>query len=1087
MSDLLKRLARLPADRRAELLALLRDIPDEVEASPVPVRREHGPSYPLGHAQETIWFVSSLAPDRPTYNTTICVRLTGELDVDAWREAFAAIVARHDALRTNVSNGPEGPMQTVQEAVPVHLPLIELHRDAADERMREIGREVFDLERAPLWRATLLRVAPDEHLFLFVAHHVILDGWSWGVIFAELADLYRGKDLATQELDFGDYTLWHRDWLAEGRLEELTAFWKEKLAGAPTLEFPTDKPRPPEISYRGRAIDRVVPLEDGGIARLARALGTTANVIFTSAFFALMQRYSGASDVVIGAPTANRDFTEVESVVGNFINMLVLRTDVSGDPTFKELVERVGGSVYEAFAHGALPFGKLVEAIQPPRDPSRSPIFQIVFSYLNAERPFELPDLDTERLTVDTGVCTFDMTWEVMDVPGGARVVMKYSTDLFLDDTADDLVTRFGNVLRAVAADPDLPLSRIPLLSEAERTALLTQWNGPVRPPRQTTVPEVFAAQVARRGDAIALVCHGEQLTYAELDRRSNILANGLRDAGAGPGRCVALCLPRRTELIVAMLAVLKAGAAYVPLDPTHPSARLETIIADCDPVAVIAVDSTAGALPQLSIPVLGFVADGDSSAPPFTATPTDLAYVLFTSGSTGTPKGVMIEHHSVINFIDAMEEIFELTVEDRVLGFASATFDVSVFEIFSALLVGGQLHLATDEERLDMDRLERLLIDGGVTVTDLPPPLMALLDPTKLPALRIVFAGLEAFPGELVNRWNPGKRFFNGYGPTECTVTMVVHECPGQWSSSPPIGLPILNHVAHVLDPNGEPVPMGVPGELIIGGTGIARGYLNRPDLTAEKFYPDTFGTSPGGMLYRTGDLVKRQRDGSIMFLGRVDNQVKVRGLRIELGEIESVLGRHPAVDQASVDVRLDERGDKHLVCYLSSQSTPPAPSELRDYLSGELPSYMVPSQYVVLEAMPLNSSGKVDRKRLPDPVFSRADSGPADYASELEKAIATGIVAPLLGTEHVNPEQNFFEMGGHSLAAAKVLARVRSQYSVEINLVDFFRAPTVRGLTAMVEVKRAALPSEDELLAMLESMSDDEAAALLADGLST
>ncbi len=1072
MSDILKRLARLPADRRAELLALLRDLPDEAEVSAVPVRRERGDSYPLAHSQETIWFVSKLAPDHPTYNTTICVRLTGPLDVDAWRAALGTVVARHDALRTSVSERPDGPMQTVHETVPIDVPLIEMPRELSHDRMREIAREVFDLGHAPLWRATLLRVAPYEHLFLFVVHHVILDGWSWGVIFAEMADAYQGKALAHQELTYGDYVLWYHDWLADSdRQEELIAFWRKNLEGAPVLEFPTDRPRPPKISYRGKAIDHFIPV-NADIAALARSLSTTPNVIYTAAFFALLHRYCGTDDVVIGAPTANRDFTEIDSVVGNFINMLVLRADMSGDPTFKELAGRVGTSVNDAFAHGALPFGKLVEAIRPPRDPSRSPIFQIVFSYLNAEREFTLPGLEVERMTVDTGVSTFDMTWEMMECAGGVRVIVKYSTELFTDETARELLMRYGNVLRAISADPDLPLSRIPLLDPAERAALITAGSGPMRPARQITIPEVFAQTVTRRGDAVAVVCEGVEMSYVELDRQSNRIARRLRELGAGPGKFVALCLPRRADLIVAMLAVMKAGAAYVPLDPAHPEARRATIIADCDPVAVLTSESFVD------------TADASDDPVPFTAGPEDLAYALFTSGSTGTPKGVMIEHHSVVNFIDAMEELFELTEHDRVLGFASATFDVSVFEIFAALLVGGRLYLATEDERLDVDRLERLLIEGAITVTDLPPPLMALLDPTKLPALRIVFAGLEAFPGELVNRWNLGKRFFNGYGPTECTVTMVVHECEGQWVSSPPIGLPIRNHVAHVLDPRGEPVPIGVPGELVIGGTGLARGYLNRPELTAEKFYSDPFGTAPSGRLYRTGDLVKRQHDGTIMFVGRVDNQVKIRGLRIELGEIESVLSRHPAIDQVSVDVRLDERGDKHLVCYLSSQGEAPAAEELREFLSGSLPSYMVPSQYVVLQALPLNSSGKVDRARLPEPEFKRAPNGPIDYASELEKAIATDIVGPLLGMSQVAPEHNFFEMGGHSLAAARVLARIRSRYSVDITLVDFFRTPTVRGLTAIVETRRATLPSDDELLAVLESMTDDEAAALLTDG---
>ncbi|MGE5828517.1 MAG: non-ribosomal peptide synthetase [Micromonosporaceae bacterium] len=1097
MSELAKRLARLPGERRAELLALLREEAATTGPGPVPTRRERGATIPLSEGQASLWIVGRFNPDQPTYNLVVRVRLTGPLDVDTWRRAMGLVVARHDMLRTSIADGPDGPEQRTQASVPVEIPVIDMpgataehRRVAADEHTAQLGRQVFDLERAPLWRAALLRTDTDDHHFVYVAHHVVVDGWSWGIVFAELTAAYTAlmsgvePAFAEKNLEFGDYVLWLRDWLADGNLDELTRFWRERLNGLPVLDFPTDHPRPPVQSFKGGSRYRTLSVAQSEVAAVARALHTTTNVIYTAVYVALLHRYTGSEDVVIGQPTANRDFTEVEPLVGYFLNMLVLRVDLSGAPTFRTLAARVQERALEAFAHGALPITRLVEAVGADRDPSRSPVFQHVFAFQNAEQEFSLPGLVTERLSAANGTCRYDIAWELTERAVGTELIARYATDLFDEATVDDLMTRYELMLRAVVANPDLALAQIPLLDATERREMLERWNGPVRPAPEGTVPELFAAQVQRRAGAVAVTAAGETLTYAELDRRADELAHRLRDAGAEPGKLVALCLPRRVELVVAMLAAMKAGAAYVPLDPAHPSARLATILDDAEPVAIVTMALAGENLPDTDVPVIrlnGAQAAAPAGALPPSAGPHDPAYVLFTSGSTGTPKGVVIEHHSVVNFVAAMQEQFEVTDDDCLLGFAAATFDVSVFEIFTPLLSGCRLYLATDDERLDIDGLQDLLIRNHVTITDLPPSVMTLLEPAELPELRSVFVGLEAYPGELVNRWNKGRRFFNGYGPTECTVSMVGHECTGEWQTSPPIGLPIVNHVAHVLDAAGEPVPVGMPGELVIGGTGLARGYLNRPELTAEKFYPDPFGTSPGGMLYRTGDLAKRRPDGVLVFLGRVDHQVKIRGLRIELGEIESVLSRHPGVDQVAVDVR----GEKQLVCYLGGPLAPPDAATLRTFLADRLPAYMIPAQYVTLPVLPLNSSGKVDRGQLPDPPEVVRDSdAPVHYASEVERTIATEIVAPLIGRapESVEPERNFFEMGGHSLAAARMLARVRTRFGAEIGLADFFRAPTVRGLAELVDVRRAALAAEDEVLAMLESMTDEEAAVLLA-----
>jgi amino acid adenylation domain-containing protein len=1119
MNDLTKRLARLPADRRAQLLALLQDGETVEPRSAVPVPRQRGATIPLAYQQEALWLVSRLAPEQPMYNQPLCFRIIGHLDIPALRRSLAALVERHEMLRTSVTEGPDGPMQTVHARVPVEVPVMALlggddaqRRAVADAWLLELSRDPFALDRAPLWRAGVAQIEPDEHLFVFVVHHVVYDGWSLNVLLTELAERYRaevaGEHSGTTpageqpdadpagRLDFGDYVLWQRDWLAGETLSSLALYWRDRLAGAPVLEFPTDRSRPPELSYRGAWLHRTIHPDAGQSPKaLARSLGTTANVVGTAVFLALLHRCTGSEDLVIGAPNAGREHTELESVFGCFVSMLPLRTDLSGDPTFRELVGRVRTVVEEGFAHGALPFGKLLDAVRPARDPSRAPLFQIAFSVYGIPAELALPGLVTERVPVDYGTTRYDMSWDLIEVARdlggtGVEIAVNYSTDLFDAATIETLADLYENVLRAVAADPELPLSRIPLLDERQSAALQV-WNGPPRAIPDTTVPELFAAQVARRPDEIAVVASGAEVTYAELDRRANQLAHLLRAAGAEPGRLVAFCLPRGTDLIVTMLAVLKAGAAYVPLDPTHPPARLATLLQDCQPVAVVATGATAGNLPPLTVPVIRFDTDRERLAaaaiecPQPTAGPRDLAYVLYTSGSTGTPKGVLIEHRSVVNFIGAMQDLFELTEADRMLGFAASTFDVSVFETFSALLTGARLYLATDEERLDIDLLQGLLERSAATVVDLPPPMMALLVPERLPALRIVFVGAEAFPGELVNRWNPGRRFFNGYGPTECTVTMIIQECPGHWQGSPPIGLPTANHVAHVLDPAGRPVPIGIPGELVIGGAGLARGYLNRPELTQERFYPDPFGTAPGGRLYRTGDLVKRQRDGALVFLGRIDHQVKIRGIRVELGEIESVLSRHPGIDQVAVDVHTDKTGNKQLVCYLAGRSGPIEPASLRDWLAGHLPAYMLPSYWVTVDSLPLNSSGKVDRKRLPAPEDDGEVATQVEFADETERELATEIVGPVLGlrADQIAPDGDFFQLGGDSLAAARVVSRIRGHFSVTMSLADFFRGPTVRALAGLVASRRSAAVSDAGLLALLDSLTDDEAAVLLAE----
>ncbi|PRH78991.1 non-ribosomal peptide synthetase [Streptomyces solincola] len=804
---------------------------------------------------------------------------------------------------------------------------------------------------------------------------------------------------------------------------------------------------------------------------LADRLGATPYTVHTAAFAALLHRYTGQDDLVLGVFGAGSD-----DPAGH---PLVLRADVSGDPPFAELAARLAATAEEAAAHAGLSPAELAEAVGEDPDPSRAPLFQAALAF----GPTEGGD-DHQG---DDGPPPVDLRLRLTDAAGGTEVTAGYDADLFDPATVEQLVRHYGRLLTAALADPGRRVAEIDLLDETERRHLLHDCDGPRRERPDTTVVELIARQVAQRPDAVAVVAGERELTYAELDARADELAAPLRAAGAGPGALVAVCLPRTADLVATLLAVLRTGAGYIPLDPAHPAGRIATVLADSEAVATVCVQATADAVRDAGRPLLPLdrpedwpaAAPGQAAA---TATPDDTAYVLYTSGSTGTPKGVRIGHRALANFLASVTELFELTDQDRVLGFAAVTFDVSVFETFSALANGARLVLVPDETRSDLDRLQEVLQRHRITVVDLPPSLMELLDPDRLPELRIVFVGGEAFPGELVNRWSPGRRFFNGYGPTECTVTMIVQECRGDWHSSPPIGLPMANHVAHVLDRHGRLVPPGVAGELVIGGLGLADEYLSRPELTAEKFYPDPFGTAPGGRLYRTGDLVRRDRDDALVFLGRIDKQVKIRGLRIELGEVEAALGKVPGVRQATVQPWTDPSGGRHLVGYVTlDDGRALGEDELREGVAAHVPSYMVPTYFTVLDAFPLMPSGKVNAKELPAP---RADAGPAacapSYANETEEALAREVIAPVLRREAVGPDEDFFALGGHSLAAAQVVSRLRRHFGVEFSLADF--APTVRALAPRVRLAQARQLDDSGLRELVTALTDEEAAALLA-----
>jgi amino acid adenylation domain-containing protein len=1103
MTDMMKRLASLPEERRAQFLAQLRAQVEGVAARGPSPRRDTGPA-PLSHAQESLWFLDKLAPGLPVYSVPLFHRIRGDLSIGALRDALAGVVARHEALRTAIVERDDGPVQLIADSVPVDLPVIDV--PGTDEAARLAAASAlldaeiaspFELSRMPLWRAYLLRLAPDDYYLVFNVHHIVFDGWSLGLLSSELAALYASAvtgtpaQLAELPVQYPDYCSWQREWLS-GRLDELADYWREHLAGLEVLEFPTDRPRAESVTFNGSHLVTTIGAQTQDQVRaLARAEGVTPFTVYVAAFFALLQRYSGTDDLVIAAPNANRRYASVEPVIGFFIGMMVLRADLSGNPSFRDLIGRLKPVVLDSVAHSDLPFGKLVDAVRPPRDPSRSPIFQITFALQNAGAPITLPGVTVGYQIPNIVTSRLDMSWNLAEHDtGGVSLGIEYNTDLFDEASMASYAAHYMELLGSLTAAPDAAIGDGEMLSAAERAELLAAGSGPERPVRESTVAAQFEEQVRRSPDATALTAADTRLTFAELNAAANQLATLLREHGAGPGTTVGLCLRRTADLTVSMLAVIKAGAAYVPLDPAHPPGRLAVIAADAELVAVLAHEATAAPLASVAAPVLVLdrlraeLAARPPADPPLAAGPDDIAYVIYTSGSTGQPKGVLISHRAVVDFADSTRDLFELTPRDKILGYASATFDVSVFETFCALLNGAALHLLAEEDRLSIDALQKVLETAGITVVDLPPTVMMLLAPERFADLRIVFVGGEEFSGELVNRWNPGRRLFNGYGPTECTVTMIVEECAGSWDASPPIGLPMTNHVGHVLDSAQRLLPAGVPGELVIGGAGLARGYLRSPELNERKFLPDHFGTAWGRRLYRTGDLVKRLADGRLVFLGRVDQQVKIRGLRIELGEVESALAAFPGIGQVSVQAWADDVGERHLVGYVTPGTAAPEPGALRDHLAELLPAYMIPDYFVVLPELPLTSSGKVDRRQLPAPELSAGPAAPDGAPrTETERVLLHEVLIPLLRNEGVGIHDDFFRAGGNSLQAAQLMSALNRRFTVEVSLADFFTSPTVAHLAAVVDTKRAGQMSDDELLDLLENMPEEQVSSLLDD----
>ncbi len=932
--------------RKAEIISFLQQANIQTTTTAIaPISRTEQNTFPLSFAQQRLWFLDQLQPNSSFYNIPLALHLSGQINIAALESSINEIIQRHEALRTNFVTAEGQPVQVIASNLNCQVQVVNLLHLCETERKIEVQRCVneeanrpFKLEREPLFRVILLPLDQTEYVLLFTMHHIISDGWSLGVFVKELIELYKGfctgkpVNLPSLPVQYADFAVWQRQWLTGKILETQLDYWKEQLSNSPALlELPTDRPRPAVQTFRGGYYHAVLPQElSAELTALSKRAGVTLFMTLLAAFQTLLYRLSGQDDIVVGTPVAGRNREELEGLIGFFINTLVLRTDFSGIPTFEQLLNRVREVAMQAYAHQDLPFEQLVETLQPTRDLSYSPLFQVMFSLEDALVPaVELPELTISSYPVEIGTAKFDLGLSIENTASGLIGVWEYNTDLFDEATIFRIAGHYQTLLEEVAANPKQKISELPLLTETERHQLLVEWNNTrAEYPQDKCIHQLFEEQVRLTPDAIAVVFEGEQLTYRELNAKANQLAHYLQSWGVGPEVLVGLCVERSLEMVISLLGVLKAGGAYVPLDPNYPSERLGFMLEDSSVPVLLTQTQLVELLPPSSARVV--CVDGDiekiafhsSENPSSAVTPDNLAYVIYTSGSTGKPKGVLLAHQGLCNLATAQIQLFDVQPNSRVLQFASFSFDVATSDVVIALTSGATLYLATKDSILPGSGLIEVLSDKAITHVELPVSVLSVLPFEELPGLGTIVVGGEACPPDLVGRWATGRQFLNAYGPTETTVCATLALCDG--SQKPTIGRPIANTKIYILDTENQPVPIGVSGELHIGGVGLARGYLNRSDLTDKKFIPNPFSNELGSRLYKTGDLARYLPDGNIDFLGRIDNQVKIRGFRIELGEIEAVLAEHPNVREVAVIDREDTPGNKRLVAYVVSNLIP-------------------------------------------------------------------------------------------------------------------------------------------------------------------
>jgi amino acid adenylation domain-containing protein len=1100
MNNLDKRIHSLSPAKRALLELRLRQTAAGPSRVPAIKPRANRDSADLSFAQQRLWFLNQLAPESAQYNVPRALRLAGALDIEALQRSVNELVLRHEPFRTHfqVLDGTvrqiireSGAVGSRQSAGQILLSLIDLsdlpeaEREAKAKQLAQAeAAQPFDLSRGPLMRARLLRLAEHEHILLLTTHHIVSDAWSAEILFRELGGFYNAfaneqpapfLPLAIQYADFGE---WQREWLQGEELERQLAYWREQLAGVTgVLDLPTDHPRSSVQSSQGDYKFLTLSKEAGsGLLALSRQEGATLFMTLLAAFQILLWRYSGQEDVVVGTPIAGRNHAEIEALIGFFINTLALRSDLSGNPTFKELLTRVRETAIGAYTHQDLPFEKLVEELHPERDLGRNPLFQVMFQFQNTLNPhLDLAGLTVTPLDVSTATAKFDLMLAVREENGELACVIEYSTGLFAGETIARMLDHFATLLAGIVANPDERIASLPLLTEAERQQITFAWTDTrtefAELQADQSIDQLFERQAARTPNEVAAVFENERITYDELNVRANRLAQHLRRQGAGLEEHVAICVERSVNMIVGLLGILKAGAAYVPLEPTYPRERMFYILEDSQAGLLLTQKSLLASLPQSRATVI-CLDDIDAeltreSGANFTSgvTADNAAHVIYTSGSTGQPKGVVSSHAASVNRFAWMWRRYPFTAGEVCCQKTSLSFVDSIWEIFGPLLQGVPLVIIPADVVADPPRFVAALSANKVTRLVLVPTLLhAMIDGVddlarQLQGLQYCVCSGETLAGELAKEFTeklPQTMLINLYGSSEVAADVTCYEVESTAGGGIPIGRAIANTQVYVLDASFQPAPVNVPGEIFVGGTGLARGYLHRPELTAEKFIPNPFGT--GGRLFRTGDLGRYLAGGNIEYRGRRDHQVKVRGFRIELGEVEAALATHPQVDEVVVVTRDDLNGDKRLVAYVVAKGqtgSEPTIADLRAHLRTKLPEYMIPSAFVMMETMPLTPSGKLDRLALPDPGYT----GPTDNfvapRTATEEVLAN-IWARELGIDRVGGTDDFFALGGHSLLLTRIASRIREAFAIELPLRTLFEASTVGGLAEKIEIAR-------------------------------
>ena len=1062
--------------RKSEILDFLsreaQPSPNSPESVIIPVSRDE--DLPLSFAQQRMWFLYQMDSQNPAYNECPAIRLTGNLNIDILEQSLNAIIQRHEILRTTFPMVEGKPIQKIAPFLKVNLLKVEL-KDLPIEKVEEIVaqelQKPFDLTQSPLLRFTLFDLGYEDYILVPVIHHIIIDGWSKGILFKELSSFYQAllsnstASLPKLPIQYADFAVWQRQWLQGEVLANQLNYWKKQLAAAPPLlELPTDKPRPPIPSFRGSSICFKIDSDvTEKLKSLSQKSGVTLFMTLLATLNTLLFRYSSQKDILVGTPTANRNRQEIEPLIGFFVNTLVMRNSLEGNLSFSELLQQVRNVVLESYANQDVPFEQVVDGLQIERSLSYNPLFQVMFALQNTPlTALDIPGLRVKSMAVENVRVKFDLTLILEEIETDQGTYLEgyweYNGDLYTAERITRLMGHFQTLLKGIVKNPQQKVGELPLLTDPEKQQILVEWN-------QTQVPyqdhqcihQLFEEQVAKNPDAVAVIYEQECLTYQQLNQKANQLAHYLQSLGIKTEELVGVCVERSPLIIIGILGILKAGAAYLPLDPSYPPNRLIYMVEDSGVSVVLTQEKLANTLQLENLQKVYLDQDWpiisqQSSDPPVSETQAkNLAYVIYTSGSTGKPKGVLLAHKGVCNLATQQRKIFNIKAQSRVLQFASFSFDASVWEIFMALGSGATLVMGDSDSLLPGENLLNLLKKQKITIATLPPSALAVMPTDELPDLQSLIVAGESSSADLLKKWCQNRHVFNAYGPTESTVctTIALIKDPQE---KPPIGKPLGNFQVYILDPCLNPVPIGINGELYIGGEGLAKGYLGQPELTNSKFISNPFNDDPASRLYKTGDIVRYLADGNIDFMGRIDHQIKIRGFRIELGEIETVLSQHPQVQEGIVIAREDELGVKRLSAYVIPVTQQLTRQELRQFLQDKLPNYMVPAFLMLLDSFPLTPNGKVDRRALPIPEIDLHELENYIAPSTDTETILAQIWQSVLGRERISIHDNFFELGGDSIIGIQIVAKA-NQAGLGITPKQLFSHQTIAQLATVTE----------------------------------